>query len=409
MPNDPYAPLRRASYRNFLTGGLVTNLSSQILKVTAGYYLYRTTHSAWSLALVGLMSYLPILLLSLPAGWASDHFPRRRIMAVALSLQASAALGLALVAGLEGPRWLWYPLLFWAGCGRALQTPSAVSLYPQLLEADEVPRGVSWNSANYQIGAVVGPLIGGLLLHYLGVAHTLLFVLAGPLAFILLLPGLKTLRELPPPVSEHLREKLLGGFKFVWAHKPILGALSVDFVAVLFGGVEGILPMFAQDILRCGPIGQGALMAAPFLGAFVMSFRLAHRPVLPRPGRAMLLAVAGFGVCMLVFGLSGNLLLSLGALGVSGMLDQISVYVRQTMVQLQTPESLRGRVQAVNFLFIGSSNELGECESGITAGFMGPVGSVLMGACAVLVVVAGAGKVFPDLLNLPSLDKSPLS
>jgi MFS family permease len=404
-PNDPYAPLRRAPFRAYLGGALATSLSNQILKVTAGYYLYETTHSAWALALMGLMSYLPILLLSLPAGWASDHFPRRRVMGLALCLEALAAMGLCALMGLGGPSWPWYPLLFLAGCGRALMTPASVSLYPQLLEAHEVPRGVSWNSANFQIGAVLGPILGGLLVHWLGVPHTLYFVLAGPAMFAALLPALASLRELPAPAPETVREKLLGGFSFVWSHKPILGALSVDFVAVLFGGVEGILPMFALDILGCGSVGQGALMAAPFLGAFLMSFRLAHRPVLPRPGRAMLWAVGGFGICMLIFGLSRRLDLSLAALLASGMLDQISVYVRQTMVQMRTPEALRGRVQAVNFLFIGSSNELGECESGITAGLLGPVGSVMLGAVAVLVVVLGAGRVFPELLNLPSLER----
>jgi hypothetical protein len=231
--------------------------------------------------------------------------------------------------------------------------------------------------------------------------------MAGPLAYLALLPGMQALRESPPPSQEGIREQVLGGFRFVLANQPILGALSVDFVAVLFGGVEGILPMFAQDILRCGPDGLGALKAAQFLGALVMNFFLAHRPVLPRPGRSMLLAVAGFGACMLVFAVSANMALSLAALAAAGMFDQVSVYVRQTMVQLRTPEALKGRVQAVNFLFIGSSNELGEFESGVTAGLLGPVGSVLMGGVAVLVVVAAARSIFPELVALPTLDQSP--
>ncbi|HTB22958.1 MAG TPA: MFS transporter [bacterium] len=404
-PNDPYGPLRRAPFRRYVSGSLVTEIAAQILRVAAGYHLYQITKSAWPLALVGLMSYLPTFLLSLPAGWASDHFPRRRVMACALVLQVLAAAGLALLTGWGGPEWPWYPLLFLSGCGRATLTPSGVSLYPQLLEPQEVPRGVSWNSATNQAGTLTGLLTGGLLVDCIGVPHALLFAVAGPLLYLALLPGLKTLREVPAPAQEPLREKLLGGFKFVWAQKPILGAMSVDLVAVLFGGASGIAPMFALDILHCGAFGQGALMAAPFAGSLMMGFRLAHRPVLPRPGRAMLWAVGGFGVCMLVFGLSRRLDLSLAALVVSGMLDQISVYVRQTMVQMRTPEALRGRVQAVNFLFIGSSNELGECESGITAGLLGPVGSVLLGGAAVLVVVLGAGRVFPELLHLSSLER----
>jgi len=404
MANDTYAPFRRPAYRLFLAGSLATNLSNQVLAVTAGYHLYQITRSASSLALIGLMNYLPIFLLSLPAGWASDHFPRRRVLAFALCLQALAALGLVALAGLGGPAWPWYPLLFLAACGRAIQTPAGASFYPQFLAIEEVPRGVSWNSATYQAGSVLGPILGGLLLHWLGVPGTLVFVVAGPLVSLLLLPGLRQLRESPPPAVEPLRARILGGFSFVRGQKAILGALSVDFVAVLFGGVDGILPMFAQDILHCGPIGQGALKAAPFLGNLAMSFRLAHRPRLPRPGRAMLLAVAGFGACMLVFALSRRIELSLLALLASGMLDQVSVYVRQTMVQLRTPEALRGRVQAVNFLFVGSSNELGEFESGATAWLLGPVGSVLLGGGMVLLVVAAARGVFPDLLALPSLE-----
>lgn len=404
MPNDAYAPLRRPAYRRYVEGSLATTIAEQVLRVTAGNHLYATTHSAWPLALVGLMAYLPTLTLSLPAGWASDHFPRRSVIAVSLSLQVLGLAGLALLSGLDGPQWPWYPLLFLAGCGRALLTPAGVSLYPQLLEPSEVPRGVSWNSATNQAGTVLGLLAGGLLLHWFTVTETLCIALAGPLIYLFLLPGLKALRELPPPMEEPLREKLLGGFKFVWAQKPILGALSLDFVAVLFGGASGIAPMFALDILHCGSIGQGALMAAPFVGSLIMGFRLAHHPVLPRPGRAMLLAVAGFGVCMLVFGWSRRLDLSLAALAASGMFDQVSVYVRQTMVQLRTPESLRGRVQAVNFLFIGSSNELGEFESGVSAAVLGPVGSALMGGAAVLLVVMAAYRVFPELVKLPSLE-----
>jgi MFS family permease len=407
MANDPYAPLRRAPFRRFLGGSLATNLSSQVLKVTAGWHLYAVTHSAWVLALVGLMSYLPILLLSLPAGWASDHFSRHRVLAAALGLQAASALALAALTGFAGPLWPWYPLLFLSGCGRALQAPAAASLYPQFLETEEVSRGVSWNSTIIQGGTVVGLLLGGVLLRCLGVSLSLCFVMAGPLVFLALLPGLKTLRKIAAPLQEPLREKLLGGFRFVWSQKPILGALSVDFVAVLFGGVSGILPMFAMDILHCGPDGLGALTAATFFGALLMSLLLSHHPVFPRPGRAMLLAVAGFGVCMLVFGLSKNFSLSLLVLVVSGVLDQVSVYVRQSLVQLRTPEALRGRVQAVNFLFIGSSNELGACESGLTAAWMGPVGSVLLGGFAVLAVVLGAGRVFPELLHLPSLERAP--
>jgi hypothetical protein len=228
-------------------------------------------------------------------------------------------------------------------------------------------------------------------------------VVLGPLLNLAIIPTLKLMREPKPPLTEPLKKKILGGFHFVWEHQAIFGALSVDFVAVLFGGVEGILPMFAKDLLHCGPEGLGFLKAAIFVGAFLMSMALLRRPNLPRPGRAMLAAVAGFGACMLVFAWSRNFALSFGALVAAGMFDQVSVYVRQSLVQLRTPEHLRGRVQAVNFLFIGSSNELGEFESGVTAGWLGPVGSVIMGGVAVLLTVATWSVVFKELRQLDSL------
>jgi MFS family permease len=403
MAHDPYAPLRRPGFRRFLGASLSVNLAGQMLRLTAANHLYTATHSAWTLALVGLTNYLPILLFSLPSGWAADHFPKRAVMATAAALQAAAVLGLCAVVAWGGPIWAWFPLLFLAGTGRAMNSPAAASFYPQLVEESEVPRAVSWDSSMFQAGSIVGPLLGGVLLWWLGPVKTLLIVALGPLIQMSLLPGFHILRDFAKPKAEPLKERMLGGFRFVWKERPILGAMSVDFVAVLFGGVVGILAMYAVDILHCGAVGQGALTSAPYVGALIMSFFLVHKPNLQRPGRAMLTAVAGFGVCMLVFGISRNLWLSLAALTLSGMLDQISVYVRRTMVQLRTPEELRGRVQAVNFLFIGSSNELGEVESSVTAGWFGPVGSVVFGGLAVLGVVAAAANIFPEFRKMETL------
>ncbi|MEI6604864.1 MAG: MFS transporter [Verrucomicrobiota bacterium] len=403
MPSDSYAPLRRPAFRRFLTGAQALTLSNQVMAITAGYHLYDLTHSAWSLLLVGLMSYLPILLFSLPAGWAADHFDRRKVLTLTLCLHLAASASLLALVWLGGPEWPWYPLLFVAATSRAFHTPSAVSLYPLLIEAEEMPRAVSWSSANYQAAAIMGPILGGCLLHQFGVAGALTFVLAGPVLFLLLLPGLVLLRHPPKPVDEPLKDKVLKGLGFVWNDKAIFGALSVDFVAVLFGGVEGILPMFQKDILHCGPLGLGFLRAAMFVGALMMSIFLAHRPPMRKPGKAMLASVGGFGLCMLCFAASRHLYLSLATLVAAGMFDQVSVLVRQTLVQMRTPEALRGRVQAVNFLFIGSSNELGEVESGLTAGLLGPVGSVLLGGMAVLVIVSTWAVTFPALRDLPGL------
>jgi MFS family permease len=403
LSTDAFSPLRRSGFRRFILGAFGVNLAYQFLAVTAGFFLYDSTHQAWSLAALGLANYLPVLILSLPAGWAADHFDRRRVLQCSQAIQLAAALGLALLAWRQGPIWGWYPLVFLHGCGRALQTPSSVSLYPLLIEPDEVPRGVSWNSANYQFGAVVGPVLAGFIVHWLGVVASLGVVVAGPAVSLVLISRLDMLRQPPVPSVEPLRQKVLGGFRFVRSQRAILGALSVDFVAVLFGGVDGILPMFAADILHVGAWGLGLLRAAIFLGALIMSMGLLRRPLLPRPGKTMLAAVAGFGLCMLVFARSHSFWLSFGALVAAGMLDQISVYVRQTLVQLRTPEHLRGRVQAVNFLFIGSSNELGEFESGVTAAWLGPVGSVLMGGVAVLLTVGTWSVLFKELRDLDSL------
>ncbi len=403
MPTDSYAPLRRPAFRRFLAGAQAVTLANQVLAITAGYHLYDLTHSAWCLLLVGLMSYLPIFLFSLLAGWAADHFDRRKVLSLTLCLHFAASAGLLALVLSDGPQWPWYPLLFLAATSRAFYTPSAVSLYPLLIEPGEMPRAVSWNSANYQAAAIVGPILGGLLLHHFGVAGALIFVGAGAVLYLALLPRLVLLRHPPEPLVESLKDKVLGGFSFVWNDKAIFGALSVDFVAVLFGGVEGILPMFQKDVLHCGPLGLGFLRAAMFAGALVMSFFMAHRPPMQKPGKIMLACVGGFGVCMLCFAASSNLYLSLLALMVAGMLDQVSVLVRQTLVQVRTPETLRGRVQAVNFLFIGSSNELGEVESGLSAGLLGPVGSVVLGGVAVLVVVSIWAVKFPALRSLPGL------
>lgn len=407
MP-DAYLALRRPSFRAFLGGSLLKNLSNQALTVTVAWHLYEQTGSAWALAAIGLANYLPIFTLSLPAGWLADHFERRRVLAWSLALEVVAALSLLGLAWAGAPLGWWYVLVFLAACGRAVGTPNSVSLYPLLMPKEAVPNAVTWGSATFQAGAVVGPILGGLILHATSDLGSLAFAAFGPLAFLLLLTRVRPIRRQDrPSKGESLKSRVLGGFRFVRKERSILAALSLDFVAVLFGGVEGIMPIFAKDFLHCGALGYGFLKAAPFAGALVMSVLIAHLAPMRRPGRAMLRCVAGFGLCMLVFAVSRLFWLSMLALLTAGLLDQISVYVRQTLVQTRTPEALRGRVQAVNFLFIGSSNELGEAESGVTAAILGPVGSVLMGGGAVLLVVALWSRYFPALRDLGPMSGKP--
>jgi MFS family permease len=402
---DPYASFRRPAYRAFLYGSLLRNLGSQALTVTAAWHLYERTNSAWALAAIGFCNYLPIFLFSLPAGGLADHYDRRRVLFWATSLELFAYLGLAWLAFSGAATGWWYLFITLAATARAVGQPSGVSLYPLLMAAEEVPTAVTWGSANYQIGAIGGPILGALVLHAAGPAKTLLLASACPAAYLWLLGRMHLYRPQPlPDTREPLKQRLLEGFRFVRAERAMYASLSLDFVAVLFGGVEGIMPIFARDFLGCGEIGYGLLKAAPFAGNLAMSLYLAHRPPLRKPGRDMLVSVGLFGACMGVFAVSRLLWLSLAALFASGVLDQVSVYVRQTLVQLRTPEALRGRVQAVNFLFIGSSNELGEFESGATAALVGPVASVLLGAGAVLLFVVAWSAYFPALRQLPPLE-----
>jgi MFS family permease len=402
--HDPYSALRHGAYRRFLGGALAQNLGGQFVTVAVGWQLYEQTHSYLALMFIGLANYIPILLFSLPAGLAADRFERRRILQLTTLGVALSFGGLLALSVWGGPEWAWYALLFSAATARAFHTPAAVSFYPTLLPQEQMLNAVSWNSSNYQVGAIVGPAIGGLLFRLGGAPLALAGGAMGPLAFCLLLSSMRPLREPDPGLrGVGLWERLSGGMRFVYGQKEIFAAITLDLFAVLFGGVEGIMPAFAKDILNCGPLGLGFLMAAPFAGAFVMGFILAHRPMVERAGPTMLKCVAGFGICMLVFGLSGSLALSLAALFVSGALDLVSVVVRQTLVQLRTPEGLRGRVQAVNFFFIGSSNEMGYAESGVMASIFGAVPSVLIGGALTLAVVALVSWKMPQLRNLGSL------
>jgi MFS family permease len=404
--HDPYGALRHGAFRRFLVGAQALHLGGQAVDLALGYHLYQLTGSAWSLAFMGLAKYLPIFLLSLPAGLLVDNVERRLIMRATLSAQVLAALGLAYLAIHGGPLPLWYGLILLWSSARAVHTPASVSFYPTLIPESAIGNAVPWNSSNFQMGAMVGPALAGFLIAWRGPEAAFIFGAAGPAFFLLMLVGLRPVRTYQASASqESIASRVAGGWRFVAAHKPILAALTLDLFAVLFGGVEAILPMFARDILHVGPVGLGFLKAAPFAGAFIISFYLAHHPM-RHAGRSMIQAVAGFGLCMIVFGVSRVYAISLMALFLSGALDNISVVVRQTLVQLSTPEGLRGRVQAVNFLFIGSSNELGEFESGVAAASMGAVSSVLAGGVVVMLVVAAVAWKWPQLKELGQLSQT---
>jgi MFS family permease len=405
MPkHDPYEALRYSGYRRFLFGSLLMNLGAQSVEVAAGYQIYAQTHSPWSLAMIGLARYLPVLFLGLPAGDLADRIDRRKIL-VSCALWSCLSFGLLAWLSRGGASaWVWYLLLFSGACAASCRAPAALSFYPNLLERPAIPNAVTWNSSNFQSGAIAGPVIGGFLVRLGGAPLALAFGAFGGLAYGLVMLGLKPLRqEERKPQDIGILQRVIEGWRHARGHRDLFAAMVLDMVAVFFGGVEAVMPIFAKDILHVDSVGLGLLKAAPFAGALVMGLALAHRPPMLKAGRAMLLSVLGFGGAIILFGLSKIFWLSLFALGFSGALDNISVVVRQTLAQVRPPDYLKGRVQSISFLFIGSSNELGEVESGVAAAALGPVASVAAGGMMVWLTVGLVSLLWPELRSLGKL------
>ena len=381
---------------------LASVTASQMLMVALGWQMYDLTGSAWDLGLVGLLQFLPALALALPAGQWIDRHHRGRILAGCLALQVAVALALALGSGggLVTREWL-LALSVVLGALRAVQMPAQQALTPLLVPTADLPRALAFSSAGLQGAIIAGPALGGLI-YAAGASATYgacaaLFAVAGALCLAI------RYEHQPPPHEPPSWHSLLAGLRFVAAHKVVLGAVSLDLFAVLLGGATALLPMFAKDILHVGPLGLGLLRGAPALGALAMSLVLTRWPARRRVGPLMLAAVAVYGAATLVFGVSTNFGLSMAALAVTGAADMISVVIRQTLVQLETPDAMRGRVSAVNSLFIGASNQLGEFESGATAAWLGPVGSVVLGGVGVLVVAGLWPRLFPALSRRDAL------
>jgi len=401
--HDPYAALRHRDYRHLLAGSVLASIGSEAQAVAVGWELYQRTGSPSALGLVGLVQFLPVLLLSLPAGQAADRYSRKGLMMAAQGTAMLASLGLAALSLLEGPIPLIYVCLLVAGCARAFSAPARWSLVPLVVPESLLANAVTWNSSGWQIAAVTGPALGGLLIALAGraaeaylLAAACALTCAGLVATIRPRPAERT-SEAPSLAS------LLAGVRFVLRTELILATITLDLFAVLLGGATALLPIFAKDVLEVGPVGLGWLRAAPALGALAMAITMAHRPPLARAGRALLLAVAGFGAMMVVFGLSRNFLLSFVALAVAGALDNISVVVRGTLVQVLTPDAMRGRVSAVNAVFVSSSNELGGFESGMTADWFGAVASVVGGGVGTILVVLAVMHRWPSVLRLGRL------
>ncbi len=393
QPHDPYSALRLPHYRRFLLG------------VALGWQIYNQTGSALDLGFVGLAMFLPMLLLTLPAGHAADRYDRQTLLLISQSLMAFSSLSLALLTFWKGPVWLDYAAIVLTGAASALGRPSRGAILRQLVPDQLVGVAVTWNSSSWQFASVAGPAFGGLLIAWTGGSFWVFVA-----SFLLSIAVIGLFGSLRPTEVQRATEpislsSLLVGLQFVRRTELILAAITLDLFAVLLGGAVALLPVYAKDILNVGALGLGILDAAPSVGAVLMALTLAHLPPLKHSGRALLWSVTGFGVATIVFGLSTNFALSFAMLALTGAFDMVSVVVRSTLVQLMTPESMRGRVGAVNTIFIGSSNELGGFESGVTARYFGPVASVVGGGIGTILVVLIARFVWPNVAKLGSLEE----
>ncbi|MEY8878272.1 MAG: MFS transporter [Leptothrix sp. (in: b-proteobacteria)] len=397
-------------YRAFWLTRLITQLANQMMMVALGWQMYDLTGRAWDLGLVGLAQFLPALLLTLPAGQLADRVRRSRIVLATTAVQASVAAVLvagSIGGGMDGSAgaggWIHRDAILLLsvllGSAKSFQMPASQALPALLVPGTLLARAVAASSSGMQLAIIAGPALGGAL-YAAGAA--VVYGLCGLLFAVgtLLATGIRHAAPVLRPDQRGLAgalDGLFGGIGFLRRQPVVLGAISLDLFAVLLGGATALLPMFAKDILHTGPVGLGLLRAAPAAGALLLSVWLARRPALQRAGQQLIGAVALFGVCMVVFALSTSLWLSMLALALSGAADMVSVVIRQTLVQLETPDAMRGRVSAVNSVFIGASNQLGEFESGATAALLGPIGSVLLGGAGVLLVAALWIRLFPAL------------
>lgn len=404
--HDPYLVLRNPNFRRYLVAGIAATVGGQMQGVAIGWELYERTRSATALGLVGLAQVLPVLLLAIPAGHAADRHDRKRQILFAQSLLGVAAAGLALLSAWRGPVWIAYVLLVLTGIGQAVNMPARWALLPMLVPREQVALAVTWNSSSWQVAAVLGPMFGGLVIALTkGAVWAYVLNAAGSAWFVFMMAPVRlqpTVRKFDP-VS--LRS-VLAGLRFVFRTELILATITLDMFAVLLGGSIALLPIFARDVLHIGPTGLGWLRSAPSLGALGMALFLAHRPPMRRAGPALLWSVGGFGAATIVFALSKSPAVSFLMLLVAGALDNISVVIRGTLVQVLTPDEMLGRVAAVNAIFIGSSNELGEFESGVTARMFGAVRAVVLGGIGSILVVLAVAWGWPSVRRLGPLHEA---
>src|SRR5246127_5345670 len=438
--HDPYAAFRFGDFALFTAGNLLSITGRLMLAVAVEWEIYARTHSATALGLVGLAIAVPVVTLSLPAGHLADRISRKHIILVTQILSALTSLLLALVSWKhlvipdipplhDGNRALAaiaaiferhhpmfhfddasvpliYLLLFLGASARTFSWTARSSFFPTLVPRDAFANAVTWNNSIFQIGSVVGPALSGLLVAYIGFPFVYLLDALCAFSFFLLVLLIRRSRQKREQTDASTWKSLIAGLRFVFRRKVILATITLDLFAVLLGGATALMPIFADQILHCGPVGLGWMRAAPAIGAFATALAVAHLPPMKHAGKTLLWCVSGFGLVTIFFGLSKSLWLSLGLLFLIGAFDSVSVIIRGSIVQLVTPDEMRGRVSSVNNIFIGTSNEFGALESGLTAALFGPVISVVAGGIGTILVVLMVAWRWPETRKIGALDRT---
>ncbi|MBS7704472.1 MFS transporter [Chelatococcus asaccharovorans] len=402
MSSSSWSILRERDFSLFLTGRFCASVAQQITDIAVGWLVYDLTGSALALGLVGLAAFLPVISLVLVTGHVADRVDRRLIMMGCFTLNTLICIGLALFAIWHPPDvWPLYALVVLMGVARAFYQPASQAFVPNLVPRSLFGQAIAWSSSVTQVAVIAGPAIGGLL--YIAGAYVafggaaLLFLVAAVAVTLIRLRA----EKVPRPKIDW--PTLIAGLTFIRGKPVLFGAISLDLFGVLLGGATALLPIYASDILHIGPAGLGLLRSAPAVGAAMMGLYLAQHPIARHAGKRMFGAVILFGLATIVFGLSTNFFLSLAALVVLGVADMVSVFVRQTLVQAETPDTMRGRVAAVNTVFIGASNQLGEFESGTLAAFIGAAPAVALGGVGTIAIALLWTRLFPALLHRDKL------
>jgi len=405
---DPYAALRFKEFNIFLLGRFVLVFAWTMQFIVIEWQVYTLTKDPLSLGIIGLMEIIPALSMALFAGHIVDQKEKRNLLLMCISAFSLISLGLFLltwpkvVSGWSTNKILYsiYALVFFGGFLRSFFGPTIFSLVALIVPKKIYPNAATWSSSTWQMASVLGPAFAGVSINWIGVHWSLCIVFGLVMVSLIILARIKKKPILNPKIGEPVMQSLKEGVKFVFKTKAILGAITLDMVAVLFGGAVALLPIFAQDILEVGSEGFGVLRAAPAIGAFLTMLVTAYIPISKNAGMKLLGAIFGFGICIITFGLSSVFWISVVALFFSGVTDGVSMVIRQTILQLKTPDHMRGRVSSVNSMFVGSSNELGAFESGLTAKLMGTVTAVVFGGTMTLITVVTTGIVSPSFRKL---------